>query len=183
MTKTLYLVAGPNGSGKTTMAKELIREDKITFLNADEIAARCRDNIGIRAGRILLEKLDCILDNGESVVLESTVSGNYHEQIIKRAKKLKYQVVFMYVFLASVEQNLKRIKQRVALGGHNVPPVDVRRRYSRSLKNFSEIIPMVDQWELYYNGENSYEIVARGKDEIVEILDDALYNHFKKEAK
>ena len=183
MTKTLYLIAGPNGSGKTTMAKELIREDKITFLNADEIAARYKDDTGIRAGRILLERFEKILESGESVVLESTVSGNYHERVIKQAKKLKYEVVFIYVFLASVEQNLKRIKQRVMLGGHDVPSNDVRRRYKRSLKHFNEIIPMVDQWELYYNGENSYELVARGKNEIVEIMDDALYNKFKQESK
>ena len=51
------------------------------------------------------------------------------------------------------------------------------------MKHFCDIIPMVDQWELYYNGENSYELVARGKNEIVEIMDEALYNQFRKESK
>lgn len=182
MNKKLYIIAGPNGSGKTTLAKELVREEKITFLNADEIAHRRGDKLGLRSGRILLKKLDDCFNAKESIVLESTVSGNYHTRVIQRARKEKYQIIFVYVFLMSVEQNLARIKQRVAMGGHNVPTTDVKRRYKRSLQNFFEIIPMVYQWELYYNGEDSFEVIARGAGEKLEIMDDAVYNQFKKEA-
>ena len=87
------------------------------------------------------------------------------------------------MFLLSVQQNLARIKQRVLLGGHNVPVPDVHRRYGRSLANFWDVIPMVSYWELYYNGEDSYEVIARGSDEKLEILNDDVYNRFKKEAK
>lgn len=183
MTRKLYLIAGPNGSGKTTLAKELVKEDDIVFLNADEIAEKLHDNIGLSAGRALLDKLEMCLKCKESVVLESTISGNYHEHVVQRAKKAKYEIVFIYIFLSSVEQNLARIKQRVMLGGHNVPETDVIRRYKRSLRNFWDTQKAVNQWELYYNGENSYELVARGCDDILEIMDDALYNKFKKEAK
>ena len=58
MNKKLYIIAGPNGSGKTTLAKELVSEEKITFLNADEIAHRRNDTLGLQSGRILLKKLD-----------------------------------------------------------------------------------------------------------------------------
>lgn len=183
MRKKLYIIAGPNGSGKTTMAKELVKDELITFLNADEIAAKYHDDIGLRSGRMLLEKFDKLISLGESVVLESTISGNYHNRIIERARKAKYEIIFVYVFLASVEQNLARIKQRVKLGGHNVPEMDVKRRYKRSLRNFWDVYKNVNQWELYYNGENNYEIVARGTGEALEILNDTLYNSFKKEAK
>jgi len=183
MTRKLYLIAGPNGSGKTTFAKELVKEDNIVFLNADEIAKRLHDNIGLAAGRALLDKLEICLKCKESVVLESTISGNYHERVLQHAKKAKYEIVFIYIFLSSVEQNLARIKQRVMLGGHNVPEIDVTRRYKRSLKNFWDIQKTVNQWELYYNGETSYKLIARGCGDILEIMDDALYNKFKKEAK
>ena len=183
MNRKLYIIAGPNGSGKTTLAKELIKEENITFLNADEIAEKLKDDIGLSAGRALLSKLEICLKNKESVVLESTISGSYHERVIERAKKEKYEIIFVYVFLASVEQNLARIKQRVKLGGHNVPELDVRRRYKRSLHNFWKVKQCANQWELYYNGENSYELVARGCDDVLEIMDEALYNTFKKEAK
>ncbi len=183
MSKKLYIIAGPNGSGKTTLAKELVSEEKIIFLNADEIARKRGDKLGLQSGRILLKKLDDCFNANESIVLESTVSGNYHTRVIQRARKEKYQIIFVYVFLMSVEQNLARIKQRVALGGHNVPITDVKRRYKRSLQNFFDIIPTVHQWELYYNGEDSFEVIARGAGEKLEIMDEALYNQFKKEAK
>jgi len=183
MSRKLYIIAGPNGSGKTTLAKELIKEEGITFLNADEIAEKLGDKIGLAAGRELLDKFEECFHTKESVVLESTISGNYHERIIDRAKKAKYEIVMVYVFLTSVEQNLARIRQRVKLGGHNVPETDVMRRYGRSLRNFWDVQKSVHQWELYYNGENSYELVARGCGDVVEIMDDALYNKFRKEAK
>jgi len=183
MTKKLYIIAGPNGSGKTTLAKELIKEENITFLNADEIAEKLNDDIGLSAGRTLLAMLENCFKRKESMVLESTISGNYHDGVIQRAKKEKYEIIFIYIFLDSVEQNLARIEQRVKLGGHDVPETDVKRRYMRSLDNFWRVQKFVTQWELYYNGENSYEIVARGCGDILEIMDDALYNKFKKKAK
>jgi len=183
MNRKLYLIAGPNGSGKTTLAKELVKEENVVFLNADEIAERLNDSIGLSAGRTLLDKLETCFKCKESIVLESTISGNYHDRVIQRAKKERYEVIFMYVFLDSVEQNLARIQQRVKLGGHNVPDTDVKRRYKRSLHNFGCMQKSANQWELYYNGENSYELVARGCGDVLEIMDDALYNKFKKEAK
>ncbi len=183
MKNRLYIIAGPNGAGKTTLAKELVKDESITFLNADEIAMRHHDNIGLLSGRILLDRFDKLVDLGKSVVLESTVSGNHHNRIIEKAHKSKYEIIFIYVFLDSVRQNLERIKHRVAMGGHNVPSADVVRRYARSMKNFRDIIEKVDYWELYYNGENNYELVARGKRGILDIIDDVLYNKFNKESK
>jgi len=87
MIKKLYIIAGPNGSGKTTLAKELVKEDKIAFLNADEIAKKRSDKFGIKSGRILLTKLDELLSTGQTVVLESTISGAYHFGVIERAKQ------------------------------------------------------------------------------------------------
>jgi len=68
MSRKLYLIAGPNGSGKTTLAKELIKEEKVTFLNADEIAEKLGDNIGLSAGRMLLDKLEMSWSRGGVVI-------------------------------------------------------------------------------------------------------------------
>lgn len=183
MTKKLYIIAGPNGAGKTTLAKELVKEENISFLNADEIAKKCKDTTGIKAGRMLLERLDGLFREGQSIVWESTVSGNLHTRIITRARKFKYEIIFVYIFLDSVEQNLARIRQRVALGGHDVPSVDVRRRYMRSLANFKDITKRVSYWELYYNGEKTYELIARGRGPMVDILNEQVYDTFTKRIK
>lgn len=183
MKNKLYIIAGPNGSGKTTVAHEVVRDETATFLNADEIALKNKDDIGLLSGRILLDKFDKLIAEHKSIVLESTISGNYHNRIIDQARKAKYEIIFIYVFLESVEQNIKRINHRVAMGGHNVPKTDVYRRFERSMKNFKNVIKKVDYWELRYNGNENCEVVARGTGDILDILDDALYNKFKKESK
>ena len=180
MTKKLYIIAGPNGSGKTTLANELVKEDKIAFLNADEIAKKRSDTIGIKSGRILLEKLDKLLVAGDTIVLESTISGAYHFGVMERAKRLKYEIIFIYIFLDSVEQNLLRIKQRVTVGGHDVPETDVRRRYERSMANFWPTALRASHWALYYNGEDNFEPIAQGRGENIDITNEATYNKFNK---
>ncbi len=183
MKNRLYIIAGPNGAGKTTLAHELVKEEAITFLNADEIALRYKDDIGLLSGRILLDKFNKLISEQKSVVLESTISGNYHNRLIGLAHKAKYEIILVYIFLDSVKQNIERIKHRVAMGGHDVPSSDVIRRYNRSMKNFRDTVRKVDYWELYYNGENNYELVARGRSDVLDIIDDALYNKFIKESK
>ena len=184
MPKTLYLIAGANGCGKTTLTKELLKSDKeLVWLNSDEIAEAMNDELGITSGRVLMIQLNDALAKKQSVVLESTISGKYHEGVIEKFQKAKYEVIFVYVFLDSLEQNLARIKQRVELGGHNVPEDAVKRRFYRSVKNFWSVCKLVDKWELYYNGENNYELIARGKGEMLEIIDDVIYNAFKKGSK
>ena len=179
MSKIMYIIAGPNGSGKTTLAKEIVREEDITFLNADEIAKNLNDKIGIRSGKILLSQMDELFRDGGSFVLESTISGLYHLRAIERAKQEHYDIVFIYVFLESAKQNIARIKMRVKLGGHNVPTVDVKRRYNRSLNNFWKTIPNVKYWELYYNGGERFELVARSDSKRLEIVNEQAYNKFK----
>ncbi|MCM1294703.1 MAG: AAA family ATPase [Muribaculaceae bacterium] len=180
MRKTMYLVAGPNGSGKTTLARELVTDEDTLFLNADEIAAALNDKVGIQAGKILLNQINETISAGRSFVLESTISGKYHLDAIKRAKQKKYNIILIYVFLDSVKQNLARIQMRVKLGGHNVPKTDVIRRYNRSLQNFWELSDIIPNWDLYYNGDSKFHLVARKGTKKLEILDTELYNKIKK---
>jgi len=179
MKKKLYLIAGANGSGKTTLAHELLREEQgLVFLNADETAAKIGDSVGLAAGRVILTEINNMLTSGKSFVLESTISGNYHKRVLTEAKNSGYEVIMFYVFLNSVDLNIERIKNRVALGGHNVPDEDIIRRFDKSIKNFWDIAKIVDFWELYYNSGNDYELIAKGNSDNV-IHNNDLYNLFK----
>ena len=180
MKKKLYLIAGANGSGKTTLAHELLREEKgLIFLNADETAAKTGDRTGLSSGKIILSEADRMLTSGKSFVMESTISGNYHLRILSEAKSRGYETNLIYVFLDSVELNIARIKNRVLLGGHDVPEVDVIRRFRKSVKNFAVVAAVVDFWKLYYNGDDGYEQIAIGRGDDVEILNDGLYQGFR----
>lgn len=176
--KVLYLIGGPNGSGKTTLARELIGDNPtISFLNADDIAREY--NVSpLKAGAILMDKMNHIFSMHGSFAFETTLSGRYHNNVIQRAKSDGYNMVFLYVFLSSVDQNIARVRQRVALGGHDVPESTIRRRYSKSIMNFESVAKLSDQWELYYNGGASYELLAHGVREQIKIVNNPLYSSF-----
>jgi predicted ABC-type ATPase len=180
MKKRLYLVAGANGSGKTTMAHELLSEEKgLVFLNADETAAKIGDSMGLASGKIILTEINKMLASGKSFVLESTISGSYHLRVLREARNRGYEIVLFYVFLESVDLNIARIKNRVSLGGHDVPETDVIRRFYRSLKNFVDVIKIVDSWELYYNSNDDFELIAVGCSDSNYIFNDDVYKRFQ----
>lgn len=178
--KTLYLIAGPNGSGKTTLANELLNTyPDLKFMNADEVAAT--RNLGmVDAARIVLNDMNYSLNQGQSFVWETTLSGTYHNKFLKLAHEAEYKIIFSYVMLASAEQNIARVQQRVALGGHGVPEDVLRRRYLKSIMNFESVCRMSDSWILYYNGDKKIIEIARGdKANQVCITDDAGYKKYQ----
>ncbi len=174
--KVLYLIAGPNGSGKTTLAQEIINENPgIKFLNTDDIE---REN-NVRpqvAGRMVLQKMKQLFSAHDSFIFETTLSGK--NNYIKQAREFGYKIVFVYVLLSSVEQNIARVRQRVALGGHDVPEDVIRRRYYRSLLNVDAVQAQADQWEFYYNGEDRYELIARGIGDQINVINNPRYKSF-----
>lgn len=176
--KVFYLIGGPNGSGKTTIAREIIGDNpSISFLNSDDIA-RERGISPRRAGEVLLNQMRDLFSAHASFAFETTLSGKIHNRFIKQAKSDGYKIVFLYVCLASVEQNIARVRQRVALGGHDVPESTIRRRYHKSLLNFESVAKQSDQWELYYNGNTEYELLARGVHDTVDVIDNQMYAAF-----
>ena len=180
--RIFYLIGGPNGSGKSTLRKRIVgKNPNLEVLDLDDIAATQKVSNITAARQLLKEDLPRVLSSGHSFVLESTLSGTYDTRIIKMAHNLEYKVVFNFVFLDSVEQNIERIKQRVAQGGHDVPIGDVRRRYEKSLHNFRKIAPMaeVDEWTLFYNGGNGEpQKVASSMNRIITVSDREDYGLF-----
>ncbi len=137
----LIIFAGANGAGKTTVARLLLPKLKIReFVNADEIARGLSPlnpaGQAMRAGRLVLERIDGLIAKGESFAIETTLSGLSLTHKIRAAHKAGYSIEMHYIFCADVAINLRRIKRRVKQGGHDVPTLDVRRRYWRSLKNW-----------------------------------------------
>jgi len=90
----LYIIAGANGSGKSTLASELLPSENLGFLNADDVAKEiCPDNIEsvkIKAGKIVLKKLENLLNSRKSFAIETTLSGKNHIKTIQKAKELSY---------------------------------------------------------------------------------------------
>lgn len=184
--KILFIIAGANGSGKSTLASELLPSENIDFLNADEVAKQiCPENIEkvkIKAGKIVLKKLEKLLNTGKSFAIETTLSGKNHIKTIKKAKSLGYYIFLIYSYLDNPLLCENRIKIRVLNGGHDIPKEDIIRRFYRSKNNFWGIYKnLVDEWNLFYNGTTEYILVAQCSNRKIEIFNDNLYNEFIKD--
>ncbi|MFH1562349.1 MAG: zeta toxin family protein [Nitrospirota bacterium] len=182
--KVVYIVAGPNGSGKTTFAKGFIEEVHLPFLNADEIAIKlspCHiEKVRLKAGKIFLEMIKDYMVTGKSFVVETTLAGKYLVRFINELKKNDYRIELIYIFIESVEEAIHRIDIRVRKGGHPVPKEDIRRRFVRSKINFWDIYRhLVDGWNIFLNSKDEFLQVAAGEGNEIEIIDEINFSLFK----
>lgn len=170
MIKDLIVVGGPNGAGKTTFVQSYLQLRPLKYLSADDIAASLSpgtpERVRIEAGREFSRRLRESIDQGESVLVESTLSGRSLQHALKKARHKDYYIEVIFTFVESSEICLERIRERVERGGHNVPEEDVRRRFSRSLANFWNLYRyQADLWYLFYNGEITFPLAAYGQDD------------------
>ena len=135
---TLFHFAGSNGAGKTTFPRAYLRQINPIprFLNTDEIARGLSplepQKMAVKAGKLLLHEIQDCIRSGVSFGLESTLSGTTHAKLLQQARSSRYQIEIHYLWLPSPELAIKRIAQRVKMGGHGIPNADVRRRFDRS---------------------------------------------------
>ena len=151
--RKIIVIAGPNGAGKTTFAREYLPFEPACpiFVNADLIAAGVSplnpEAAAFRAGRLMLEEIDRHARQGRSFAFETTLAGLGYVRRIRRWRSRGYAVKLIYLPLASPEEALSRVEQRVRQGGHRIPEDVVRRRFHRSVASFRDVYrDLVDSW-------------------------------------
>lgn len=186
MGRRLIIIAGANGTGKTTLANEFLKKNKVEFLNADNIALLMDEDLNknrIKSGKKFITKLNKSISSKKSIAIESTLSGKYLVKTIKKVKNLGYRIAVIYFFVDTPEIALARIESRVKAGGHNVPKEDVIRRFYRSKRNFWTIYKtLADEWAMFYNGIERLVPVASGSKNGVDIINEELLSLFNKGA-
>jgi predicted ABC-type ATPase len=163
------VIAGPNGAGKTTFAREFLPKDArvIHFVNADLIASGLsplKPQLAAWAGgRLFLVELDRLASLRVDFAFETTLSGMVYLNRLRRWKAAGYRIEIVYLHLPSARLALRRIAARVQQGGHDVPRVDVVRRFSRSWENFNRHYrPLADHWEIYDNTQRTARLMQMG---------------------
>lgn len=183
----VVVFAGPNGAGKSTHAEAILSTLGIdTFVNADFIArglaGRHTDTVAITAGRIMLKRLRDLADAGQDFAFESTLSSRTFLPFLRRLKVQGYHVAIYFFALRSSRLAVRRVRHRVALGGHDVPAEVVIRRFGRSLHNFSNLYTEVaDEWMMFDNSSGqSAQLIAQFVNGRKTIEDTALWLKLQK---
>ena len=168
MSKQLYIIAGCNGAGKTTASFTILPEvlDCKEFINADEIAKGLSpfqpESVAMQAGRIMLARMDELLQKGETFAFETTLATKSYKQKIEWAQANGYEVTLLFFWLCNVAMAKERVAQRVAEGGHNIPLETIERRYYNGITNlFAIYIDMVDICYIFDNSEGRKELIAQ----------------------
>jgi predicted ABC-type ATPase len=150
-----WLIAGPNGVGKTTYAFKNVPavSGSLNFVNLDEIArglSPLAPRLAERAAaRIALDRARDFIAEGTVFTMETTMSGQTHLGMMKAAREAGLSPCLLYFSVASPEICLERISRRVAEGGHDVEETVVRRRFLRSHENLPGYCGAADLWRLY----------------------------------
>ena len=168
---SINIVAGPNGSGKTTFAKSFLMKNHAipVFLNPDLIAAGISQVdhalASFQAGRVLLHDIKSRMDKGESFGFESTLSGRSYIPLLKHATTSGYSIVIYFLFLTSTQMSRMRIKQRVNHGGHDIPAGALLRRRSRCFENFWLLYrPLASDWYIFDNSGTAPKLIISKTD-------------------
>lgn len=146
MSKNVMVIAGPNGSGKTTFVSEYLRDSEVSvYISADAIAERLvsrpeeMGSVKIQAGRLFIQEIQELIQSGTDFIVEVTLSGKGFKRTISQLKRAGYTITIVFIFLKSPETSVARVRNRVQAGGHHVPTEDVVRRFYRSKYNFWHI--------------------------------------------
>ena len=156
---TLCVVAGPNGSGKTTTTIQLLNNEWAAdslYINPDNIAQEMfgdwnsPEAVLKAAEKATQMRYEC-LEQGRDFVFETVFSSPEKLEFLKKAKEAGFFIRFFYVCTSDPSINVTRITQRYLNGGHEVPISKVISRYYKSLLNAEEAIAFVDRAYVYDN--------------------------------
>jgi len=182
-TQNAYIIAGPNGSGKTTFAKKFLPEYAKcpNFVNADLIAQGLSPFspriAAMKAGRLVLREIRNYAEKGADFAFETTLAGKSYVLLFKELKKKNYHLHLFFLWVPSPELALARIRERVAEGGHDVPPQDVRRRFHRGIQNLFKLYKSLsDSWMLFDNAGSTPKLIVEEKSGKLSIIDKDSYD-------
>lgn len=175
--RIVHVIAGANGSGKTTFAMRYLPKMAAcrNFVNADLIASGLSPlNVGagaMQAGRLFLQRIEEEIRNKRDFAFETTLSGRRLRGLFNRLREKGYRIRLYFLWISTVDLALKRVSDRVRMGGHSVPARVVRRRYGRGIQNLFKIYArLADYCAIFDNSSTSPVLICeyiRGREHIV----------------
>lgn len=155
----LIVIAGPNGSGKTSITQKFLHHewaDGTIYINPDQIA---KDIFGdwnsneavLKAANYCAELREKCLKEKQSFVFETVLSAQDKIDFIIRAKENGFFIRLFFIATSNPTINASRIAKRVIEGGHDVPIPKIISRYQKSIQNCDTVAGIVDRLYVYDN--------------------------------
>jgi predicted ABC-type ATPase len=154
----IAVLAGVNGSGKSSVAGAQIRQNGGNYYNPDEFAKELRKNSSMseteanshawREGKL---RLEAAIENRTDFIFETTLGANTIPGLLAEALDEGIDVVMIYVGLDSVDRNIARVRARAQAGGHDIPEEKIRERYTSSMANLVKLAPRLTELRVMDN--------------------------------
>jgi predicted ABC-type ATPase len=172
------IIGGANGSGKSTIFEALHADGEL--VNADivarEIAPDNPTSVSFQAGKRALQRLSSLIALRKSFIYETTLASHQSLRLMETARDAGYGVGLVFVVLRHPDLNVRRVAERVKLGGHSIPEDVIRRRYEGAFANFPKAIRLADQVIVYDNSEST------GIEKLIQIDESAIVSNTLDEA-
>jgi predicted ABC-type ATPase len=159
----IYVLAGTNGAGKSSIAGATFRQQGVDYFNPDEVARLIRaatpglsqqhaNSAAWHEGtRLLARAIAGRLD----FVFETTLGGDTITAMLEDALSAGVEVRVWYIGLRDPEMHVARVRARVAQGGHDIPETRIRERYDRSRLNLIRLLPKLTELRVYDNSTDA----------------------------
>lgn len=150
------IIAGVNGCGKSSFTGSLSEVDKKMgiIIDTDSITAK-NGGDKLSGGKAAAKMIDDCLKHGYDFTQETTLSGVKTLHTIKKARKLGYDIRMYYIAVSSAEECVKRIKNRVSKGGHDIPEETVKRRFENRFNDLLRVLRYCET-TVFYDNENGF---------------------------
>jgi predicted ABC-type ATPase len=162
----IFVLAGVNGAGKSSVGGAMLAEHGLAWFNPDSYARELVAQLGLGtteanggAWEFGRRQLEAAMADGSSYAFETTLGANTIPELLAKAART-HDVVMLFCGLASLELHLRRVKQRVRHGGHDIPEAKIRERWTASRANLVKLMPFLARLQVF---DNSAE-AAPGKD-------------------
>lgn len=159
----IYVLAGVNGAGKSSIGGAVFRSFGADYYNPDEAARALRgahpglaqtdaNSEAWHRGRRLLERA---IAERLDFAFETTLGGNTIVGLLAKAAAQGAAIHMWYVGLATPELHIARVRSRVRRGGHDIPESDIRRRFERSRLNLIHLLPQLAALRVFDNSTDA----------------------------
>lgn len=159
MPARIFVLAGVNGAGKSSVGGAALLHKQVTYFNPDLAARALRDaspgvaaeTANAQAWEIGRRTLERALAEGLNFAFETTLGARTIPQMLIDGARQGAQVHLWYAGLSSPELHVQRVQARVAAGGHDIPEAKIRERYETSRANLIRLLPRLASLRLYDN--------------------------------